>query len=432
MRTHTLLLPLLAWSLPVLLPGDDELADPFTRYELANGVRLAVFHVPDATLQATFTLLPFGLRDDPRGRAQLAHVVEHMLIRSTDPTGFGDGELRLNGETTATAVRLESMAPPGRWKEALGRHARWLSATSFEPDVLEREKESALAELLTTVPSGFTGKWAEAAWAQVALFGATSVAVRGDVERLDVDDVAESVRARVPIGPEVEIVCSGPIEPADVLAEAQRSIGGLERREASAERAEQRDPYALGDVDATWDLAAKHYLEWYPLGESDAAARVVLASCLHTELLLDAGRGEGPSRVQLASVSLLGAPRPGVLFSFPIGADGDVEKARAAVEKAIASTRRGVLVRATIASTAAQVRAVPDFTALRRRFEGRPNADVLEAQVALDLVSRERATGLRTPDFARRLAELDADEVRELAKELADAKRSSVLLAPRP
>ena len=71
--TRTLLLALLCvCSQAVAAPltqgsGED---DPFVRFELPGGVRLAVLYVADAPRQSTFTFLPLGLVSDGPGETQ--------------------------------------------------------------------------------------------------------------------------------------------------------------------------------------------------------------------------------------------------------------------------------------------------------------------------------------------------------------------------
>src|SRR5215470_1038349 len=114
----------------------------WVHFTLPGGVRVSVWQVAGAKKECAFTLLPLSLVDDDADRAQFAHLVEHMLIRSTDREGLQAGGITFNGETGALGLRLETFADPRDWQPALERHVRWLMADTFDAKVLAREKEN--------------------------------------------------------------------------------------------------------------------------------------------------------------------------------------------------------------------------------------------------------------------------------------------------
>src|SRR5687767_6074885 len=77
-------------------------------FQLDNKIKVIIAHVADAPQQSTFVLLPLHLGNDGPGRAQWSHLLEHHLIRSTDPEALAVDGMEFNGETTHEALRLDS------------------------------------------------------------------------------------------------------------------------------------------------------------------------------------------------------------------------------------------------------------------------------------------------------------------------------------
>src|SRR5262245_27946154 len=94
----------------------------FDRFELPNGIRIVYVHVPDAARQTIFTFLPLTIASDDKDRAQWSHLLEHMLIRSTDPVELSPPGMMINGETTHIYLRMESIVEADQWLDALERH----------------------------------------------------------------------------------------------------------------------------------------------------------------------------------------------------------------------------------------------------------------------------------------------------------------------
>jgi predicted Zn-dependent peptidase len=260
-------------------PAVDAAAPPqLQRFQLASGVRLVLVHAPQAKRQTTFAFLPITLVNDDAGRAQWSHLLEHMLIRTTDAEGLAVEGMIFNGETTHTYLRLETMAEPDHWKDALQRHARWLNAREFDAQRLEREKGMIIQEEQSTAANGFTSKFALAAWNQIVSHGAEHAAVHGDVQNAQIADVNAYAAQHVRLDDSVLIASIGPIPVEDVRAEIervmvaadgpgrgddQRAIDPPAREAAPAPAGSQPDRPATRH--ATWDLPTRHMLFWWPL-----------------------------------------------------------------------------------------------------------------------------------------------------------------------
>ena len=129
------------------------------RFALANGITVTAVHAAQAPKQVVFTTLPLGLLLDGPGESQFSHLLEHMMIRSTDPVGLEVDGVTFNGETMNTSLRLETFCAPERIADALDRHVRWLATRHVDQRTLEQEKELIALEETNTVAGGYTHKW---------------------------------------------------------------------------------------------------------------------------------------------------------------------------------------------------------------------------------------------------------------------------------
>lgn len=421
----------LAISVSLLLPCLPHLSeDPFTRFELEGGVQVQVLHIEDAERQCTFTFLEFGLLDDRAGRAQWSHLVEHALIRWHDG-GPAELELRANGETRGGTMHLESLAPIARWQDSLAMQVRWLSFTGIDAGILEREIGRVLGEVDSTEGVGYTHKWALAGAAQVLLHGRDHARVRGDVSDATPDALADYVRQVVPLD-HIRICTAGPATPDEVrelLAAlmAQRSVLAPTH---PADEAPADQPITAGDRAATWDLGVAHYLEVYPLpieGCADRLAAEVLAQ-LVTLRVMDRSRPGLAS----AAVEDFGGLGTCLVISFG-GLTETREQLRERVAQAIQPMAAGKgLAQTPMAAFGLrrQFTVMPDLGPLRESMRGRPGADVIEGQLALNMAGFELRTGYLLPELNSAFEQVNAERVGRLARVLGPKARRSVFLAP--
>ena len=243
---------------------------------LESGTDVTVLQVPDASMQTTFVFLPIGLTADAPHRAQFSHLLEHMLIRMRDADGLEENGIRFNGETTALALRLETMAPAEQWRRSIAKHAAWLAVREFDEDVLAVEKGRIAGEEASTVSRGYTHKWAFAGWNQIVNHGLEHAAVHGDVASAEIEQVAAFARSALRRS-HLRVFSVGPVEPEKVVAAVRDELGGFASpaREPLAAAAE---PARGAVIEATWDLDRTHLLQWYGVPCGSAADRAAACS----------------------------------------------------------------------------------------------------------------------------------------------------------
>ena len=262
------------------------------RGKLANGIRTIIVHAPDAPRQTTFTFLPLTLVNDDPHHAQWSHLVEHMLIRSTDPIELSAPGMMLNGETTHMYLRMETFADADHWKESLQKHAKWLSARHFDPETLVHEKANIQLEEANTAAQGFTSKFALAAWNQVMCGGLEHAAVHGDVANATAEDVESYAAAHVPVDESVLIASIGPAAEADVRAEIERLFGTMNSTHAKPQAVNGQQEKGGGPRSGSWDLPTRHAMWWWRLPDATPATRAAascIARAIQTQFLMNQG-----------------------------------------------------------------------------------------------------------------------------------------------
>jgi hypothetical protein len=443
------LLPRLVLACAAVLPVAGN--EPFAEWKPEGGPRFSVLEVKDAPRQGFLAFLPCGLLADEPGEAQFAHLMEHMLIRSTDKSGLSDGAITFNGETGDVALRLDVDAPPESAGDALRKLLGWLQATEVDGDQLAAEKKNIALEVENTSRSGFTHKWALAAWNQVARLGQDHASVRGDVERATVDQVEAAIDAHVDLS-KVRIVAAGPLSLKQVkelagplLAQAMGlgALGGAlsglgaKRHEVDAEKrkAKGEPPLATGDRVAKWDLPNAHLIAWYVLPDAsadDAAEALALAQLLSLQLRQDAALAKQKIVALVSADAAVPAGRL-LMLSASLPSADDAKVALAAFDAAIAAlpAAKAPSLDEYVRMAAAEFSGLPDWKALRKQAAGRPGANLVELQVALTIAQRELATGRSFGALGVAMKKVTGTRLEKtIAERLVPPKRATLLLIP--
>ncbi len=427
--------------------AEDAAADP-TRAEwtLDNGLTVSVLVAPDAPLQHTVTFLPHGLIDDGPGHTQWSHLVEHLILRHTDPEGlFGEG-YELNGETTTRSTHLDTYAEPHAWRTTLERHAAWLQPFEVDAPLLAREQEAVTQEVLALAAVGSTHKWADAAWAQVVRFGAEHVEVVGAVAGCTPSQATAALAGITGVRPGTHVAIVGAMPLEEVRVAVEEVFGPLPAAKpvpapaaSGAAAADAAAVGAPGDRHATWDLPQRHYVAWYALPDGDVvdrAAGEVLAARVNGRLAL-ATAIRKPGLFALAGADLI-TPE-GRFLRVTVGLPGEVElepvadaiddAVRDVLQPGIGVQPLGVFLWQWAVGAAGD----PEPGALRRDRERAGRADDrLEAQFAISPMYRQLGSDMTREQRLDGLRGLDLERLEAIASEfLVKTRRASLLLAPR-
>src|SRR5690606_206347 len=197
-----------------------------------------------------------------------------------------------------------------------------------------REKASIEREVDFTVRSTFTHKWAHVAWNQIVRHGRSAVAIRKAVRDASIRDVEGRLARRsnpdaLGRGSDAWIVTAGPMEAQearrafeslfrshtkkratdapsidedrkrndklvdevdDDAAEGARDVGHEEARDSPVTPPSDVLENVAGSRDrtVTWDLAARHVIEWYEIPDrtpQDRAAAMVVSRLIQMRQL---------------------------------------------------------------------------------------------------------------------------------------------------
>ena len=126
---------------------------------LSCGIPICVEHSPETPLLSFTIWIHGGSETDPPGKAGLAHLCEHLLLRPLeDPTSRAhelllDGGVLLNGHTDNEWVSISAQAPLDKKESLIDLVAGLILAPYAGDDDLEKEKVVVINEYSSHTPS---------------------------------------------------------------------------------------------------------------------------------------------------------------------------------------------------------------------------------------------------------------------------------------
>ena len=397
---------------------------------LPSGIRVCYLHVAGSPHFSTFSFLPMGLASDDAGRTQWAHLVEHLVIRTTMPGALTNA----NAETLPDHMRLDHYGSADTWREGLTHHAKWLGGLSFTDASVRDEPARANGETEFAAKALATHKFATAAWNQVARHGKQHAPVKGDLLNVDRKALEAYRDARLVVRGRTLICMVGGAEPAEVLAGAAEMLGTIQ----PAGKPFKGEAAKVGDFKATWDLDASHVLLAWPIpgAKQDVkahAALSALARLVWVKLAQDAEMQK-----------LIGQPIVGTDLRCPAssyffisagckpGVDrAEVRKRMAECVAAVGAKPEVMVPAREIGRALAAELALPDPDRLGEQVPPGMKPGLIEAQVALTWASAEYRLEGRRNAFVQALNALTAEQLRKAAdKYLRPEVCSSVELRP--
>jgi predicted Zn-dependent peptidase len=261
------------------MPKSLEPPEPWT---LANGIRVVLVPLPESRNVSIFSYVPMGLASDPADMTQWAHLVEHLVIRSTHP----EPSQEVNAETLPDHMRLDFYGTVDNWKEGFAHHVTWLSSGNFDEVSLRREIPPVLSECDFTARNLATHKFAMAAWGQAARHGRDRAEVKGDIERATLDAVRQYYRERFAVLDQILVCVVGGVTLDETHAAVDEVLSGITSDAASPASTST----ANGDREITWDLPTRHIVFSWPVpapDDKDYAALYAAAAQLQMQLFQD-------------------------------------------------------------------------------------------------------------------------------------------------
>ena len=408
----------------------------FHRVQLENGIRVVIVHAPDAPRQTMFTFLPLTMANDDAGRAQWSHLLEHMLIRSTDPVGLSAEGVQFNGETTHTYLRLETFSEPAKWNEALQRHFKWLTAKLFDAGILEREKDNIAMEERATAEHGFTTKFALAAWNQAINCSASHATVHEDVANSVAEQVEQYAQQKIPVDGSVIIATIGPLSLEQARADIAAEFGPLKTRAAHSQTNEAGEWEAGKAFAATWDLPTRHAMWFWRLPDRQpstlAAATVIAQSVLsffHTDVEL---HGVVRNGMVYACINSPHGPLFLIDCCLPEGKTAAQvwERLKTLLDEMGEGGARSGMIGWLAPMLARQVDLAPDFTSMRQQLPAMMK-DNAEGVWLLSIMNFEYAWGVPSKRVQDSLANLDPVAVKSVTDALLKQEPCTLFVGPK-
>src|SRR2546430_6611920 len=251
---------------------------------LTNSIRVVAVYFPGSTNVAIFTYLPMSLASDGPQQTQWAHLIEHLVIRSTAPGGSPVA----NAETLPDHMRLDVYGDNSNWQEGLKHTADWLRGVPFTQADLDAEKPKVNAECDFTIKNFVTHKFAMAAWAQGYRHNQNHAAVKGDILKATLAEIQKYRDERLVVLTNVVVCAVGGIEPGKLLSAFTQKLGAIQSN-AKPVAPLKAHP---GNREMTWDLDARHLVLTWPipsLDHADYPALLVAAQWLNMQFFGDEG-----------------------------------------------------------------------------------------------------------------------------------------------
>lgn len=397
---------------------------------LKNGVRVGYLYEPESKHLSIFSFLPMGLASDEADRCGWSHLLEHLVIRTTDPASLQEA----NAETVVDHMRLDFYGTVGNWREGLSRHARWLGGMPFTKQTLKAEKVNANSEGDIVAPKLFTHKFAFSAWSQICRHGRAHAGVKADVNAATLKDI-QQYRDQHLFIPQRTFVCAiGGVDPKEFLAAVEESIGKL-TSDAKPLAAVSPRP---GDRDATWDLDARHIMLVWPIAApanvEDHGPLMLAAPLVMALAAQDANLSKlaGPvlAGADLASPEgwhfyVSAALRPGASVA-------EVRRILAGHVEHLKQVKDDELPVADVGRMLAGQLRPQNPESLKAQMPPGLPAGMAEAQVGLMWGTQEFRYGSQRELLAKKLEQTSAAQVRRVADKWLGAKQCSVLIVHPP
>lgn len=261
-------------------------------WQLANGLRVLLAPDPVVPVVAVHTWLRVGSAWEVPGHTGLAHLLEHLMFKSTKtrPAGTFDRVLEQMGASANAATWLDwtyyhETVPPQHVVEVLELEADRLTHLDLTPLAFKSELAVVKNERREHVDNDADGLLDEALHAQIYgnhPYGHPIIGTAADLESVTLPDVQAFYKAHYAPDRAV-LVLAGDIDPSKLMPEIVRLYGHLAAAGTRTEPKAVKLPEKASQVAMTVDAgAARLAVAWRtPAGDHpDHAALAVLAEAL--------------------------------------------------------------------------------------------------------------------------------------------------------
>ena len=244
-------------------PPSETKPNPFAGFEthlLSNGLKVWFKRLPEAPDVSISLGVPYGSDADPRGREELAHLTEHILL--SDHDGRTEEEIkgaidalggRRNGFTTPDHTGYSVTVAKEHGMLALEWLSRVVSPHAVDADVLERNRIPVALEIDARPRGFFENAWAvlNPPWLLPPDFWRREFGMETrdgrrydrwtSLQRITPEDVSDFYdRYYVPEAMTLTVI--GELDRSEVLAISQRAFGSLIKRPVPQSDVAVKDP----------------------------------------------------------------------------------------------------------------------------------------------------------------------------------------------
>ena len=237
-----------------------------TRFTLSNGIRVVNLHVENTKDVGIFSYLPLGLATDGKAKAQWSNLIMRLSVRTPGPVDYNTS----SAETMADNIRLEFRGNTDTWMQGLDLHAKWLSGLPFSAESLSEALPNALAEFDYIETNLATHKLAHAAWNQVFRHGETDIAIREDIQSVQLSELQEYSDLHLVQADSVLLCVIGGVDPEILKDTIEKQLGSINLTEKTLPQPTV-SPEIAKDQNATWDINVTHYMETYAIPRPENA-----------------------------------------------------------------------------------------------------------------------------------------------------------------
>jgi len=383
-------------------------------FRLDNGLTVILLENHKEKKVAVESFYRAGFIHEPKGKAQMSHVVEHMVVRCATKSYKPNESFMLlqkkgmaNAETLPTFVHYDYLLPSSDLELALRIESERLTSIKFSEDVLKQEVPKCLQEIefVQKNPRAGLVKFGLVALSQTIRYGQKFVPVCAGTSRLTVEDVAQFHRHHYT--PENAFL----IIVGDFDSEAAKKMVKKYFADVAKARPQPRGVVQIsGHIRANWDFASDAVYLVYPgaaQGVSEHLVLTLFGNYLSGRLSADADLKK-VTKVSFCSNQLYPVGEL-PFFIFAEAKQGqDIEQVQSALNNVLQKALKSFNV-LTFFQTKRAFAFFMQASVLERGFLP-PNMrhEMLLAQEAINLGIKELLRdGLSHEEFLRRLNDLD-------------------------